>query len=103
MPQDYFPSGPFLSQWPDHGEFDVLREDFLLGFAERTARAYKTDLEEFWDWCVAQEVDPLTAADVEVAQFEVSLTAGDLAASSVARRLSAVRGFIRHIHGSRAK
>lgn len=48
MPQDYFPSGPFLRELSDAGAFDVLREDFLLEFANiRTARAYKADLEDF--------------------------------------------------------
>jgi site-specific recombinase XerD len=102
MPQDYYPSGPFLSQLPDAGEFDVLREDFLLGFAERTARAYKADLEDFREWCVRERVDPTRPSATDLEQFMRSVRERGLAAGTVARRAMALRGFVRHLQRSRS-
>ena len=97
MPQDYYPSGPFLGQLPDHGEFDVLREDFLLGFGVRTARAYKTDLEDFREWCAGSAVDPIRAAATDLDAFTRSLGERGYASGTVARRIAALRGFFDHL------
>jgi site-specific recombinase XerD len=97
VPQDYFPSGPFLGQLPDHGEFDVLREDFLLGFGIPTARAYKTDLEDFREWCSDSSVDPLHAGVTDMHQYIRSLGERGYASGTIARRVAALRGFFGHL------
>ncbi len=97
MPQDYYPSGPFLSQLPDAGEFDVLREDFLIGFMKSTARAYKADLKDFREWCEAERVEATRPSGIELERFLDSVRERGYAAGTVARRLGAVRGFLRRV------
>lgn len=98
MTQDYFPSGPFLSELPDRGEFDVLREDFLLEFANvRTARAYKTDLEDFRESCEDSAVDPLHPSATNLEDYVRLLSDHDYAAGTIARRVAALRGFLEHL------
>lgn len=97
MPQGYYPSGPFLGQLPDHGEFDVLREDFLLGFGIRTARAYKGDLEDFREWCAVSGVDPIRAAATDLDEYKRSVAERGYPSGTVARRIAALRGFFGHL------
>ncbi len=96
MPQDYYPSGPFLGGLPDKGEFDLLREDFLLGFKESTARAYKADLEDYLEWCISEAVDPLKPANVDSVRYGRSLESRGYSTATQARRRSALRRFLHH-------
>jgi site-specific recombinase XerD len=98
MPRDFYPEGPFISQeWPDSGEFDELREDFLFEFERyHTARAYNTDLEDFRSWCVEHHVDPLQPTEEEIDRFLQHLRDQDYAPGTVKRHAAAVRGFLRH-------
>jgi site-specific recombinase XerD len=95
MPQDYYPSGPFLGELPDKGKFDVLREDFLLGFRESTARAYKADLEDWWEWSADRGTNPLNPSEDEVSAYLVSVVDRGYSAGARTRRASALRGFLR--------
>lgn len=97
MPQDYYPSGPFLSQRPDAGRFAVLREDFLLGFATGTARAYKADLEDFREWCLTEGVNPLAPSTSDLNRYFESVAARGYAAGTIRRRGAALRGFLAHL------
>jgi integrase/recombinase XerD len=99
MPQDYFPTGPFLGQLRDRGAFDVAREDFLLGFAVRTARAYKTDLDAYHEWCASEGVDPLAPTSHDVDRFLRSVEGCGYARGTVRRRAAALRGFFDHLVG----
>jgi len=94
MPQDYYPTGPFLGQLPDAGDFDIWREDFLLGFAERTARAYKADLEDYREWCVQEGVDLLSPSAAEVETYLRLVADRGYSTGTVGRRAAAVRGFL---------
>jgi hypothetical protein len=95
MGQDYYPSGPFLGKLPDKGEFDVAREDFLLGFKENTARAYKADLEDWWEWCSEERVDPLRPSEEDVERYVSSLGRRGYSPGTVGRRTAALNGLIR--------
>ena len=97
MPQDYYPSGPFLGQLPDAGGFDVRREDFLLGFAERTARAYKADLEDYREWCVGLGVEPMAPSPEDIRRYELGLGERDFSSGTVARRMATLRRFLEHL------
>jgi site-specific recombinase XerD len=99
MPQDYFPTGPFLGELRDRGAFDVAREDFLLGFAVRTARAYKTDLDDYYEWCETDGVDPMSPSPLDLDRFLRSVQARGYASSTVRRRAVALRGFFDHLVG----
>lgn len=97
MPQDYYPSGPFLSQLPDAGRFDVLREDFLLGFAARTARAYKADLEDFREWCQSESIDSVSPPADCLERYLTSVANRGYATGTIRRRSAALRGFFTHL------
>ena len=98
MPQDYFPSGPFLRELPDAEAFDIAREDFLLEFANiRTARAYKADLEDFREWCTTAGTRPLHVSASELERYVSSLIERGYAAGTVERRVAALRGFFHHL------
>ncbi|MBX5474783.1 MAG: tyrosine-type recombinase/integrase [Thermoleophilia bacterium] len=74
--------------------------------AEATRRAYRVDVEEFCRWLEARET-PLEAVDVRtLADYVAHLGAarpgrrpGRLAPATVARKLAAVRAFLRHALG----
>lgn len=93
----FFPTGPFLRKRARDDEFELAREDFLLGFRERTARAYKADLEDFREWCLANNVDPMTATEDVLDRFSAGLTRRDYARATVSRRISTVQAFLRHL------
>lgn len=97
MPNSYFPRGPFFDQAPDRGAWDMARENFLLNFRERTARAYRADLEHLFEWCAAHEVDALGLPTAAVEQYGSDLGAEAYARSSIRRRLSTVRRFREHV------
>jgi integrase/recombinase XerD len=70
---------------------------FLLGYGERTRRAYGADLNLYFSWCRAHGVDPLAATRAHVDAYARQLAEGDhLAPSTVARRLSALAGFYKY-------
>jgi site-specific recombinase XerD len=96
VPKDYYPSGPFIRELARDDEFEVAREDFLLGFRERTARAYKTDLEDFREWCSGQGVDPTAPTEKDIAEYMHELEARGYSSGTVGRRMAALRGFLRH-------
>ncbi len=98
MPNDYFPTGPFLSRLPDRGAFDRSREDFLLECrSERTARAYRADLEHFWEWCDIQRIAVLQPGVETIERYLLTLAADGYGTSTISRRGAAVRGFLRHL------
>ena len=94
MSQDYYPSGPFLELQPDKGDFDREREDFLLDFSEPTARAYRADLEDYYEWCQASGKAPLKAGLRDRDAYVESLRARGYAARTIARRDSVLRRFL---------
>jgi site-specific recombinase XerD len=96
MTQGYFPTGPFLSQLPDKGGFDILREDFLLGFKESTARAYKADLEDWWEWCEDERLDALRPGEEQLERYLRGVAALGYSLSTVRRRAAALRGLSHH-------
>jgi integrase/recombinase XerD len=98
MEQKYYPSGPFLRRLSDDSEFEALREDFLLDYAsEATARAYKADLEDFREWCTTNAIDPITASREQIVAYVHSLQTRGYSPHTTSRRLSALRGFFRHL------
>jgi site-specific recombinase XerD len=78
-----------------------LREDFLLGFAVRTARAYKADLEDFREWCLAEDVSPLSPSAQALDGYCESVRVRGYARSTIGRRVSTVRRFLAYTVGHR--
>ncbi len=100
VPNDYYPNGPFIGELDDGGAFDAAREDFLLDVRTlRTARAYRADLDDFKEWCRAEGVEPLDPAPSDFVRYKGSLGDRGYSPGTIARRLSAVRGFFRHLAG----
>jgi site-specific recombinase XerD len=59
--------------------------------APNTRRAYRADWAHFADWCAERAVDALPAAPETVADYVADSAAGGRAASTIRRRLAAVR------------
>jgi site-specific recombinase XerD len=71
--------------------------------AETTKRAYRTDVDEFCEWLGARElesVDVRTLVDYVAYLGSARGGRGKLAPASIARKLAAVRAFLRHSLGA---
>jgi len=66
--------------------------------APRTVDAYKRDLADFCTWLQEQSLDgsPDEATPAELAAYVASMRAAGLAATTIARRVAALRSFFRH-------
>jgi integrase/recombinase XerD len=67
------------------------------GASRNTLAAYGRDLADFLGFLRARRLDPAAAAPDDLVSWLERLRARGLAPASVARRLSAVRGFYRHL------
>ena len=92
---------PLQAVWRD--ALSLLEEDLgRMGSAERTRRAYRSDLRQFARWCDTRALQPATVGVKDVRRYIASLSEQDVAASTVARKLAALRAFFRsqREHGS---
>lgn len=69
------------------------------GASEQTLRAYRSDLHDYAEWLAGRGCDPARASRADVRAYAAELAARELAATTRARRLSAVRGFHRRLAG----
>ena len=67
----------------------------VKGCSVRTIEAYKNDLLRFANYCVNYGITPEKACSYEVQKFIAELSAEKMAATSVNRCLSSIRGFYR--------
>src|SRR5919199_4716049 len=67
------------------------------GMAEKTRRAYGTDLEQLAEWAAGQGLAPLDASPRILRRFAGVLSERGLSKTSVARKLASVRAFYRHL------
>ncbi len=76
---------------------DLLRR----GAAERTRRAYATDLRQFAVWASAARITPQDAGPRELRRYAATLSERRVAPSTVARKLAALRALFRALreHG----
>jgi integrase/recombinase XerC/integrase/recombinase XerD len=65
------------------------------GMAEKTRRAYGTDLQQLAVFC--GDRDPVALQPVELRRFAAHLSEAGLSKAAVARKLAAVRTFYRHL------
>jgi integrase/recombinase XerC len=82
----------------EHGIDEYL--DYLFsvrGASEQTLRAYRNDLEHFAAWCSANGVVAEQAVPRDIRLFVGELGREGLAAVSVNRALSSLRGFFRYL------
>lgn len=75
------------------------------GAAERTRRAYRSDLEQLARWATAAGIEPQAAGPRELRRYTASLSERGIAPSSVARKLAAQRALYRTLreHGEVAQ
>jgi integrase/recombinase XerC len=82
-------------------DFPVIVNDFLSymesvkGCSVRTAEAYRNDLMHYVKYCDNHDITPEKAEAYQVQSFIAELTAEKMAAASVNRFLSTIRGFYR--------
>lgn len=67
----------------------------VKGCSARTIDAYRNDILRYVNYCANHGIDPQHAAAYEVQSFIADLTAESMAATSVNRCLSSIRGFYR--------
>ena len=67
------------------------------GMAEKTRRAYGTDLDQLAEWAVAQGIAPTEASPRLLRRFAGVLSERGNSKTSVARKLAAIRSFYRHL------
>jgi integrase/recombinase XerC len=67
----------------------------VRGCSARTVEAYRNDLLRYANYCANRQIAPEKAVSYEVQSFIAELSAERMAASSVNRCLSSVRGFYR--------
>jgi site-specific recombinase XerD len=87
----------------DWAEALRLLDDDLLrrGSADRTRRAYRTDLRQFATWATSAGLSPTDAGPRELRRYAATLTQQRAAPSTVARKLAALRACFRALreHG----
>ena len=84
------------------GALQLLDDDLLRrGAADRTRRAYRTDLRQFAVWATAAGITPQDAGPRELRRYAATLTQHRAAPSTVARKLAALRACFRALreHG----
>jgi integrase/recombinase XerC/integrase/recombinase XerD len=67
------------------------------GMAEKTRRAYATDVAQLAAWASAHDLGPESLSPRHVRRYAGVLSERRMAKSSVARKLAAVRSFYRHL------
>src|SRR3982750_2114773 len=67
------------------------------GMAEKTRRAYGTDMEQLAEWAVKQGLGPLETDQRMLRRFAGVLSERGLTKTSVARKIASFRGFYRHL------
>jgi site-specific recombinase XerD len=75
------------------------------GAAEKTRRAYAIDLGQFAAWCAAQSLDPVEVTPRTLRRYAATLSDRRAVATTVARKLAALRAFYRALreHGEIAQ
>ena len=69
------------------------------GASPQTLRAYRADLADYADWLAQHGADPASASRSHVRAYAADLAQRELAPTTRARRLSAVRGLHRRLAG----
>lgn len=67
------------------------------GAAEKTRRAYASDLEALARWCTAQGIEPEQASGRQLRRYAAQLSSEGLAPASTARKLAAIRSLYRSL------
>lgn len=68
------------------------------GIAANTLQAYRRDLEDFADFLNRRKRSPETASTADIRDYMAGLSRAGMAASTAARRLSALRQFHKFLH-----
>jgi integrase/recombinase XerC/integrase/recombinase XerD len=75
------------------------------GMAEKTRRAYGTDVEQFASWCSRSELDPADVGPRQLRRYAAALSDRRAVAATTARKLAAIRACFRVLreHGMLAQ
>ena len=79
------------------GVAQELAATFLLEYLGNTRAAYRSDLADWFGYCNHRGMDPLTARRADVAGYVDHLAQRGLGRSTVARRMTCLRGFYRYL------
>ena len=73
------------------------------GASRNTLDAYRRDLDDYAAFLAKRKRDPLAATGADISAFLAARTAAGLAPASLARRLSCVRQFHKHLYVERRR
>lgn len=91
----FAPSYP--DRLPEHWQrFFDLREDLLLDYGHNTARAYWSDLQDWFDWATERGKDVLALPERDQKQYYALLRRRDYSESTIRRRRTALRLLYQH-------
>ncbi|WP_270886881.1 tyrosine-type recombinase/integrase [Pedococcus sp. 5OH_020] len=89
----------FPARLPNPGtRAQSLVADFLTCHRGNTAAAYRRDLADYLAYCHRHALDPLRARRVDLARYLQDCEDRPLAPATIARRLTAVKGFYLYCH-----
>jgi integrase/recombinase XerC/integrase/recombinase XerD len=87
---------PIEASWRAQlGQFDAWLR--ARGMADKTRRAYGTDLDQLADWGAAQGIEPGEMSARMLRRYAGVISERGLSKTSVARKLAATRAFYRHL------
>lgn len=82
---------------PKTQRFLAMREDLLVDYGYRTARAYWADLQHIFEWTSEHDKNILYLTNDEFAQYEARLRRGLYSENTVRRRRTVWRLFSRKV------
>ncbi|MFQ5591774.1 MAG: tyrosine recombinase [Phycisphaerae bacterium] len=71
------------------------------GLSGETVTAYQRDLQEFWDFLVASDVEPSEISVEDIQKHLIRLQRRGLCVSSISRHFASIKVFLRHLHAER--
>lgn len=85
-------SMPFAPEIPERWrEFADRREALLINYGYNTARAYWTDLQDWFEWAVARDKDVLALTEKDKKQYVALLRRRGYSENTIRRRTVSLR------------
>lgn len=78
----------------------IQHAEKIRGLSPHTVRAYQADLARYFEWAERRGANPLHPSHRELRGFLAELDAAGYSRRTIARRLAAVRSFMRYLHDS---
>ncbi len=81
---------------PTNQRFADLREELLLNYGYQTARGYRADLDDIYDWATRRGFDVLALGERQIRQYVALLRRRKYSENTIRRRITALRRLYAH-------